>query len=238
MTCDLVERWSQLQRADLREYGLYSNHTFKTIRSLPCIDPILELARTLFGDRFAAQFDLLAISLSQTNPMAHVPLALANLSRMERGETWAQYDHMAGATAHLTVALDCERLAVARAFGLEVRSIEQHFHHSFGAPMADFSDQCRWVHAHLGSPNGPATLDPRYITEDVPYGLVFNARMARMAAVPTPITDGCIALAGGAYGCDFTQTNDLIAAIEPDRIGVNELRAVLAGTARLNAAKR
>jgi len=167
-----------------------------------------------------------------------VPLALANLSRMERGETWTQYDHMAGATAHLTVALDRERLAVARAFGLEVRSIEQHFHHSFGAPMADFSDQCRWVHAHLGSPNGPATLDTRYITEDVSYGLVINARMARMAVVPTPITDGCIALAGGAYGCDFTQTNDLIAAIEPDRIGVNELRAVLAGTARLNAAKR
>ena len=75
-----------------------------------------------------------------------MPLALANLSRMERGESWTQYDHMAGATAHATVALDRERLAVAQAFGLPVRSIEQHFHLSFGAPMMDFSDQCRWVH--------------------------------------------------------------------------------------------
>lgn len=188
----------------------------------------LELARTLFGDRFAAQTDLLAVSLSQTNPMAHVPLALANLSRMERGETWTQYDHMAGATARLTVALDRERLAVARTFGLTVRSIEQHFHHSFGAPLIDFSDQCRWVHANLGSPNGPATLDTRYITEDVPYGLVFNARMARLAGVPTPITEGCIALAGGAYGRDFEQANDLLEAIAPDTLGLTGLRTALA----------
>ena len=188
----------------------------------------LALAQALFGNRFATQTDLLAISLSQTNPVAHVPLALANLSRMERGEAWTQYDHMAGATALLTVALDRERLAVANAFGLAVRSIEQHFHHSFGAPMMDFSDQCRWVHANLGSPNGPATLDTRYITEDVPFGLVFNARMARMAGVPTPITDGCIALAAGAYERDFSQANDLINAIAPETLGPAGLRAALA----------
>lgn len=127
---------------------------------------------------------------------------------------------------------------MASAFGLTVRSIELHFHHSFGAPMVDFSDQCRWVHANLGSPNGPATLDTRYITEDVPYGLVFNARMARLAGVATPITDACIALAGGAYGRDFNQANDLIDAIAPETRGAAELRAVLAGTAPINAAMR
>jgi len=160
--------------------------------------------------------------------MTQLPVALANLSRMERGDIWTQYDHMAGVTAHLTVALDRERIAVARAFGLTVRSIKQHFHHSFGAPMIDFSDQCRWVPANLGSPNGPATLDTRYITEDVPYGLVFNARMARLAGMPAPITEGCIALAGAAYGRDFNQANDLLEAIAPETLGPAGLRAALA----------
>ena len=210
------------------------------LAALPASDTAraLALARALFGERFATQTDLLAISLSQTNPVAHVPLALANLSRMERGETWTQYDHMAGATARLSVALDHERLAAAHAFGLQVRSIEQHFHHSFGAPLIDFSEQCRWVHANLGSPNGPATLATRYITEDVPYGLVFNARMARLAGVPTPITDGCIALAGAAYGRDFNQANELLEAIAPESLGITTLRAVLAGNAAINATKR
>ena len=189
----------------------------------------LALAQSVFGDRFAAQSNLLAISLSQTNPVAHVPLALANLSRMEKGEVWTQYAHMAGATARMTVALDRERLAVASAFGLKVRSIEEHFHYSFGAPIMDFGDQCLWVHANLGSPAGPAALDTRYITEDVPYGLVFYARMARMAGVATPVADGCIALASAAYGQRFDQANDLLTAIAPERIGIDALRVLLSG---------
>ncbi|MBC7802330.1 MAG: NAD/NADP octopine/nopaline dehydrogenase family protein [Candidatus Parcubacteria bacterium] len=188
---------------------------------------LIDLARQLFGDRFSAQSDLLAISLSQTNPVAHVPLALANLSRMERGEAWTQYDHMAGATSHMTVALDRERLAVARAFGLTVRSIEQHFHLSFGAPMVDFGDQCRWVHENLGSPTGPASLDTRYITEDVPYGLVFNARMGRMCGAATPVTDGCIALASAAYKRDFATGNALLNALDPELSGAPALLACL-----------
>ena len=186
------------------------------IAALPATDTprAMRLAQTLFGDRFNAQSDLLAISLSQTNPIAHVPLALANLSRMERGEAWTQYDHMAGATAHMIAALDRERTAIARAFGLTVRSIEEHFHHSFGAPMIDFSDQCGWVHENLGSPAGPATLDTRYVTEDVPYGLVFNARMARLVNVSTPVTDGCVTLAGAAYQRDFNRENALLGALE------------------------
>ena len=199
------------------------------VAALPASDTpqALELARRLFGDRFNAQVDLLAVSLSQTNPVAHVPLALANLSRMERGESWTQYDHMAGATAHATVALDRERLAVAQAFGLPVRSIEQHFHLSFGAPMMDFSDQCRWVHENLGSPTGPASLDTRYITEDVPYGLVFNARMGRIAGVPTPVTDGCIAIASAAYRRDFGAENVLLNALAPALLDRHALPAAL-----------
>jgi opine dehydrogenase len=199
------------------------------VAALPAGDTpqALALAQRLFGDRFNAQGDLLAISLSQTNPVAHVPLALANLSRMERGESWTQYDHMAGATAHATVALDRERLAIAQAFGLEVRSIERHFHLSFGAPMMDFSDQCRWVHDNLGSPTGPASLDTRYITEDVPYGLVFNARMARVAGVRAPVTDGCIAIASAAYRTDFAAGNALLNALDPALLEAGALRAAL-----------
>ncbi|MEO8144215.1 MAG: NAD/NADP octopine/nopaline dehydrogenase family protein [Betaproteobacteria bacterium] len=199
------------------------------VAGMPAADTprALKLAQQLFGDRFNAQSDLLAISLSQTNPVAHVPLALANLTRMELGEAWTQYDHMAGATAQVCVALDRERLAVAQAFGLTVRSIEQHFHLSFGAPMMDFSAQCRWVHETRGSPAGPASLDTRYITEDVPYGLVFNARMGRMAGAATPITDGCVALASAAYGRDFSGENALVGALDPALLNRQSLLAAL-----------
>ena len=79
----------------------------------------------------------------------------------------------------------------------------------------------------LGSPAGPATLDTRYITEDVPYGLVFNARMGRMAGVATPVTDGCVALTGAAYRRDFEAENALLSALDVALFSVESMLLAL-----------
>ena len=148
----------------------------------------MRMATLLYGERFNAQSDTLAIAMVNVNPVSHVPLALANLTRIEQGEAWTQYDHMTGAVAKMIVAVDHERLAVAAAFGLTVRSIEEHFHYSFGVPMADFGTQSLAVHTGVGSPAGPVSLESRYFTEDVPYGLAFYAAMGRTVGVRHPAT--------------------------------------------------
>lgn len=159
---------------------------------------MVTLASELFGDCFVPQSDALAIALSNVNPISHVALALANLSRIEAAEAWTQYDRMTGSTARMIEALDAERLAVARSFGLTVRSIHEHFHHSFGVPLASLDAQSRAVHANRGSVAGPTSLATRYLTQDVPYGLAFIARLGRSNGIAVPVTDGCIALASAA----------------------------------------
>jgi opine dehydrogenase len=47
------------------------------------------------------------------------------------------------------------------------------------------------------------TIAPRFITEDVPMGLVAWASMGRKLRVPTPTLDAMIHLAGVAKGTDF-----------------------------------
>lgn len=172
---------------------------------------MLALASTLFGDCFVPQSDALAIALSNVNPISHVPLALANLSRIEAAEAWTQYDRMTGSTARMIEALDAERLAVARSLGLTVRSIHEHFHHSFGVPMASLDAQSRAVHASRGGVAGPTSLTTRYLTEDVPYGLAFIAQLGRSNGVAVPVTKGCIALASAALGRDLAAENRLLA---------------------------
>ena len=186
----------------------------------------MRLATSLFGERFSAQSDTLAVSLVNVNPISHVPLALANLTRIERAEVWTQYDNMDGAVSKMIVAVDHERLAVAQAFGLEVRSIEEHFHYSFGVPIADLGTQSRAVHENVGSPRGPVSLDSRYFTEDVPYGLAFYAAMGRIVQVPTPCTDACITLASVACGRDFGRENAMTAALGLDRLSAADLWAL------------
>jgi opine dehydrogenase len=187
---------------------------------------MVTLANTLFGDCFVPQSDALAIALSNVNPISHVPLALANLSRIEAAEAWTQYDRMTGSTARMIEALDAERLAVARSFGLTVRSIHEHFHHSFGVPLASLDAQSRAVHASLGSPDGPRSLETRYLTEDVPYGLAFIARLGRSNGVAVPVADGCVALASAALGRDLAAQNTLLAHAGLEGLPATALLAV------------
>src|SRR5581483_1132622 len=65
----------------------------------------LAICRTLFGDRFMPRDDLLAIAVSNLNPQNHLGIALCNLTRMERGETWSQNGNITGAVGRLMEAL-------------------------------------------------------------------------------------------------------------------------------------
>ena len=187
---------------------------------------MIALASTLFGDCFVPQTDALAIALSNVNPISHVPLALANLSRIEAAEAWTQYDRMTGSTARMIEALDAERLAVARSLGLTVRSIHEHFHHSFGVPIASLDAQSRAVHSLRGSPAGPTSLVTRYLTEDVPYGLAFIARLGRSNGVAVPVAEGCVALASAALGRDLAAENTLLALAGVEELPATALLAI------------
>jgi opine dehydrogenase len=78
----------------------------------------LALCSRLFGDRFQQRDGLLAISLSNLNPQNHMGIALGNMTRMERGETWSQGQNVTPKVGRLLEALDEERLAIADALGL------------------------------------------------------------------------------------------------------------------------
>jgi opine dehydrogenase len=94
------------------------------VAAIPAVDGMraLEICRQLFGDRFDLASSALAIALVNINPVAHAGLALANLTRIERGEAWPQYHYLTPAVARLIDGLDAERRAVGAAFGLSVRS--------------------------------------------------------------------------------------------------------------------
>lgn len=79
--------------------------------------------------------------------------------------------------------------------------------------MADLATQSAAVHITLGSPAGPRSLDHRYITEDVPYGLAVYAQLGSIAGVPTPVTDACVTLASSAVGRDLGADNQLAPAL-------------------------
>jgi len=178
------------------------------------IDEAVSTCRTLFGDRFGRADNVLATTLSNINPVAHAAEALPNLTRIERGEEWFLFDCLTPAAARIAEAIDRERLAIARGFGLAVRSIEEHYHLSYHVPRGTVAEIAAAIHARDAAPPGPTTLDHRYILEDMPYGLVFFEALARRVDVPTPVTSAAITFAGAAYGRDFRAANALLADLD------------------------
>lgn len=171
---------------------------------------LLALCRTLFGDVFTRQADPLTTTLSNVNPIAHGPLALFNWTRIERAEAWPQYQHLTPHVAAVVERLDAERQALARAFGIELPTLQQHFARSFGTRSASLADIAAELHAARGGPPGPTDVNTRFLHEDMPYGLVFNLALADVAGVPMPATRTVVDAASLVCGVDFQAGNDLI----------------------------
>ncbi|MFV0490375.1 MAG: NAD/NADP octopine/nopaline dehydrogenase family protein [Pseudorhodobacter sp.] len=184
----------------------------------------LAVCRALFGDRFVERDGLLAISLSNLNPQNHLGIALGNITRMEKGEIWSQGEHVTPLVGRLLEALDAERLAIAGALGLEVRTIFEHFHLSFHVPVASISEMNQKMHRKGNGGIGPATADSRYVTEDVPYGLALTVALGDLVGHPAVLHKAGIDIFSAMYGRDFTAENDLLAALNLDEVGLDDLR--------------
>lgn len=185
------------------------------VSALPGADlaEAIALCSALFGDGFFPQENTLASALANVNPQSHGPLAVFNWTRIERAENWPQYHCMTPGVARAIEALDLERRAVAKAFGIEPGPIEDHFARSFGTASARLEDIAAELHAKRGGPPGPVRTDTRYVTEDMPYGLAFVEALGRIAGVPTPATRTIVDAASLVNGIDFRQQNDLLAPL-------------------------
>lgn len=176
----------------------------------------LDLCQRLFGDRFSLVTHPLAITLSNLNPPIHMANCLLNLTRIEQAETWPNFGNITEAVGRMIDALDVERLAVAAAFGLAPRSARQHYRKSFPnmPENASVHEMAQIVDAQRqGSSPGPATLATRYITEDLPFGIVPVIALGRLAGVPTPLHEAGLTVFDAALGTDHGAANDLLNAL-------------------------
>ncbi|MGI9436781.1 MAG: NAD/NADP octopine/nopaline dehydrogenase family protein [Geminicoccaceae bacterium] len=182
------------------------------------------VSRLLFGDRFVERDGLLAIALSNLNPQNHMGIALGNMTRMERGEVWSQGQNVTPKVGSLLEALDQERLAIAASLDLSVRTIFEHFHLSFHVPIGSISDMNQDMHQAGRGGTGPSSADSRYVTEDVPYGLLPTVLLGRKTGRTATLHQAGIDIFSAMYGVDFERENDLLAALDLQAIPLAQLK--------------
>jgi len=174
-----------------------------------------ETCISLFGDRFLLKDDMLTLTLSNINPQDHMGIALTNLTRIEKGETWGQNSNVTPMVGKLLEALDHERISIATAFGKTVRTTFDHFRLSFDVVGDSLSDISAQLVQRGSDPLGPTAIATRYVLEDVPFGLVPTLRLAELAGVNVPLHESGMAILGACYGRDFVSDNDILPEIGP-----------------------
>ncbi len=169
----------------------------ETPRAMAALEPI-------FPGMLTPAAHVLETSLNNPNAMAHpVPLLLnAGWVETTGGDFRFYADGISPSVARAIEALDADRLAVVDALGLPaVEAIEwdRRLYGLTGATVYELN-QLSWVHRDIRAPD---SLRTRYLTEDIPYGLVPIASIGRELGVPTPVIDLFVDLACTLLGEDL-----------------------------------
>src|SRR5215472_11015081 len=161
----------------------------------------------LFPQAVAAP-NALYTGMTNANAMLHVANCVANAARIESGQAYRFYaEGVTPAVARLYQAINRERVAVAAGLGAAVPALEDWFERVYGVREATLVETCRQLTYNSDGPyqatGTPSSLEHKFITEDVPTGLIPMSALGAAAGMPTLAIDALVELARSMTGRDF-----------------------------------
>lgn len=168
--------------------------------------PLLTAALSELFPSIAPAKSVLETGLTNIGMIFHPLPILMNITRIEAKEEFRYYhDGISPLVAHVLERLDAERVAVARAIGVEVPSAYQWLGARYGSAGEDLYARIQNTAAY-GKVMAPTEIDTRYIHEDIQTGCVPVSCLGRWLNVKTDITDASVKWASVVYNCDFYAT--------------------------------
>lgn len=154
--------------------------------------------------------NVLVTSLDNTNPIFHPAPTLLSTSWVESNQDFLYYyDGISESIGEFIIGMDTERINIGKALGLEygidlIGSIKQ-YELEYNVKGENISDIVRRVDAY-SSIKGPASLETRYLYEDVPMGLVPLAAVGRLVNVSVERMELIIRLSELMLERNFTES--------------------------------
>jgi opine dehydrogenase len=164
--------------------------------------------------------DVLEAAINNPNPIVHPVATLLSATRIEhsKGEFYLYAEGMTPAVARTYESLNQERLSICKALGYKLYHWDNLEFKDYN--LGETEEECRYrilntsMDAAFGKDGiyagikmkGPEHLKDRYVTEDVPYGMVLLSTLGDLMEVPTPTHDAVIQLASTINRTDYWKT--------------------------------
>ncbi len=184
---------------------------------------------------FAAAENVLTTSLNNLNPIVHPPMVLFNAGRIEStgGEGWNLYgDGATESVAQVMLAMDEERMALMDRVGVKGIPFKDAFetmYQKYSLGKKSLSETLRQspIHGDARFP-APASIDTRYLNEDLPYGLAPWSSLGRAWGLPTPNIDAVLQVASTMLGRNYFTQGLGLADLGLEGLSPEEVRALVA----------
>jgi len=203
---------------------------FKNVRNAVAVSShhlsdnvVLNQIDQLFDSHKYLRRNIVESAMHNPNMIVHTIGTIMSASRIElmKGEFWMYRESFSPAVWNLVNELDREKNIVIETYG--------------GTPLS-YLDACKWrneedlgmdslkvfqEYANTGGPQGPSSLDTRFMYEDVPMGLGQLELLAKKGNVDTPLASALITIASSLMGTDYREiarTHSSIAALNKAEI--------------------
>ncbi|MGZ3591873.1 MAG: NAD/NADP octopine/nopaline dehydrogenase family protein [Thermodesulfobacteriota bacterium] len=164
--------------------------------------------------------DVLEAAINNPNPIVHPAATLLSATRIEhsKGEFYLYAEGMTPAVARTYESLNEERLSICKVMGYKLYHWDNLEFRDYN--LGETEEECRYrilntsMDAAFGKDGiyagikmkGPEHLKDRYVTEDVPYGMVLLSTLGDLLGVPTPTHNAVIQLASVINRIDYWET--------------------------------
>jgi opine dehydrogenase len=210
-------RMGILKKGGFLAAALPAKNTKKLINVLREIYPIVVPAT-----------NVLETLLTDFNAIDHVASLIPNIGHVENstGEYLLFKEGVSPSVGRIIQAVDRERLAIMKTLGLnQTRYEEWLFKQGFIDSIENTVYEAIRKSTLKGAIScGPSIMEHRFITEDVPYGLVTMASLGDMLGVPTPVIKSLITLASVMNQVDYWKEGRTVEKLGISGLNVDELR--------------
>ena len=173
--------------------------------------------------------DAVDVALTNAGPVIHPPLVLLNAGAIDQG----RFDvHAAGTTASVRKVIDAvdeERLATRAGWGFPAPHYELGtYYDDTRASEGLYGAGAKQKLIASGLWSEVITLEHRYVTEDVAFGLSFFESAARTVTVASPAVSGLLGVFGVLLGRRLSGQGRALEHLGLGDLSLREIRAVLA----------
>lgn len=206
---------------------------FRNVRNPIGIYPVARREEAIkkldqLGERFVYLDSVVEAALHNPNLVVHTVGSVMSIPRIEKSHGDFCMYHEAytrdnPSTWKILEALDAEKMNVLEKLGFSRISYVEACKYRNSLDDSIDAKEVFLNYAEMDTrAKGPTKVDSRYISEDVPQGLVMLEALGKSLSVSTPIVSGLIEIAGAALGRDLRAEGR-----KPEGLGLDNIDKIL-----------